>query len=244
MTGTVVNMLLVIIGSAVGLFFRSRIRQSLMDAIISVLGLAVLVIGISGAVKTEDLLCLIICLALGTFAGECMEIEKRLDSAGDALQGIFKRFTGKGEGRFTEGFVSASIMYCVGSMAVMGSLEAGVNGNYTILISKGIIDGVISVAFAAAMGVGVAFSALSVGIYQGSLTLLAEWAAPYLSQKTVTGISAVGSVVIIGIAVNMLELGNKRLRVGNMLPAVFLPLVYLPLADWFANFLKTSITFF
>jgi len=235
MTGTVVNMLLVVIGSAVGLLFRGRIKQSLMDGLISVLGLAVLVIGILGAVKTEDLLCLIISLVLGTLTGECLGIEKRLDRAGNALQGIFNRFAGKGESRFTDGFVSATILFCVGSMAIMGSLEAGVNGNYTILISKGILDGVMSVAFAAAMGVGVAFSAISVGIYQGSLTLLAVWAAPYLSQEAVTEISAAGSVVIIAIAFNILEMGRKKLRVGNMLPAVFFPLAYLPLTDWLAN---------
>ena len=235
MTGTVVNMLLVIIGSAVGLLFRGRIKQSLMDGLISVLGLAVLVIGILGAVKTEDLLCLIISLVLGTLTGECLGIEKRLDRAGNALQSIFNRFAGKGESRFTDGFVSATILFCVGSMAIMGSLEAGVNGNYTILISKGILDGVMSVAFAAAMGIGVAFSAISVGIYQGSLTLLAVWAAPYLSQEAVTEISAAGSVVIIAIAFNILEMGRKKLRVGNMLPAVFFPLAYLPLTDWLAN---------
>ena len=230
MTGTLVNVLLIVAGSLVGLIFRSRIKQKMTDALISVMGLAVLVTGISGAVKTNDLLCMIVSLALGTFAGECLNIEAKLERFGGFLHKIFKRFDKKNESRFTEGFVSATLLFCVGAMAVMGSLEAGINHNYGILFSKGIIDGVTSVAFAAAMGIGVMFSALTVGLYQGGLTLLSVWAAPFLSPETVLEMSAAGSVVIIGIAVNMLGLSKEKLRVGNMLPAIFIPLVYLPLA--------------
>ena len=233
MIGTAVNMLLILIGSAVGLVFRRKIKQSILDGLMAALGLAVLVIGISGSIRTEDLLCLIVCLALGTVIGECLKIEKQLDRAGNVFQSKLERLIGN-ESNFTEGFVSATLLFCVGSMAIMGSLEAGVNNDYSILISKGIIDGATSVAFSAAMGIGVAFSAISVGIYQGSLTLLASWAAPHLTPESIREMSAVGSVIIIGIGFNMIGMG-KKLRVGNMLPAVFLPLVYIPLAEWITN---------
>jgi len=233
MIGTAVNMLLILIGSAIGLLFRKKIKQSILDGLMTALGLAVLVIGVSGAIRTEDMLCLIICLALGTVFGECLKIETQLDRAGNAFQSKLKRLIGN-ESNFTEGFVSATLLFCVGSMAVMGSLEAGVNNDYSILISKGMIDGATSVAFSAAMGIGVAFSAISVGIYQGSLTLLASWAAPHLTPESIREMSAVGSVIIIGIGFNMMGIG-KKLRVGNMLPAVFLPLLYVPLVQWITN---------
>ena len=233
MIGTAVNMLLILIGSAIGLLFRKKIKQSILDGLMTALGLAVLVIGVSGAIRTEDMLCLIICLALGTVFGECLKIETQLDRAGNAFQSKLKRLIGN-ESNFTEGFVSATLLFCVGSMAVMGSLEAGVNNDYSILISKGMIDGATSVAFSAAMGIGVAFSAISVGIYQGSLTLLASWAAPHLTPESIREMSAVGSVIIIGIGFNMMGIG-KKLRVGNMLPAVFLPLLYIPLVQWITN---------
>ena len=229
MLGTIANVILILAGGAAGLIFKNKLNKKTADALTAAMGLAVLVIGITGAIKSEDLLCMIVSLAAGTIAGELADIEKRLDSAGNALKKLFVRLSGKEESRFTEGFVSASLLYCVGAMAVMGSLEAGVNQNYTILISKGIIDCVISVTLAAAMGVGVLFSALTVGLYQGGLTLLAEWVAPFISQEALTEMSSAGGVVIIGIAVNMLGLTKERLRVGNMLPAAFVPLAYVPL---------------
>ena len=239
MTGTLVNVLLIIVGSIIGLLFRRKLKQRILDGLMSVMGIAVLVIGVTGAVKTGDMLCMIVSLAIGTFVGEGLNIEKRLESAGNAMHKLFSRFnTSSTDNRFTEGFVSATVLFCVGAMAVMGSLEAGVSHDYTILFSKGIIDGVTSIAFAAALGIGVIFSAVSVGIYQGAITLLAVWVAPYLSQTAVAEMSAAGSVVIIGIAINMLGLGKKKLNVGNMLPSVFIPLAYIPLVEWISGLIK------
>lgn len=135
-------------------------------------------------------------------------------------------------GRFTEGFVTATLLFCVGSMAVMGSLEAGINHNYSIIISKGVIDGVTAITFAATMGIGVAFSTIPLLLYQGGITLLAGAVAPFLSDAVVVEMSAVGGVMLLGLAANMLDLVKERIRVGNMLPALFLPLLYLPLAQW------------
>lgn len=232
MLGTLINVALVILGSIAGLVFRNRIDGESTKKIMTVLGLAVMVIGISGAVKTENTLCLIICLILGTLLGELLRIEDRLDNVGEILR---RRFAKGGSSRFTEGFVSASVLFCVGSMAIMGSLEAGINRDYTLLISKGVMDGVAALTLSAAMGVGVMFSAVPILIYQGGLTILAGLVAPYLSDAVVIEMTAVGSTMIIAIAINMMGLPPEKIKVGNMLPAVFLPLLYIPLTDWIAG---------
>jgi len=230
MIATIINCILVLIGSFVGILFKNRISQRLAISITHALGLCVLGIGISSAVKTQNVLCVIICMVVGTLLGEALNIEGRLDGAGEYLR---VKLVKQGENsRFTEGFVTASVLYCVGSMAIMGALEAGINHNYSILISKGVIDGVTSISFAAAMGVGVAFSVVPMLIYQGALTLLASVAGPYLGAAVVIEMSAVGGTIIAGIAINMLGLGKNKLRVGNLLPAIFLPIAYIPLVNW------------
>lgn len=227
---TVINCILILLGSLAGILFKNRISQRLTISITHALGLCVLGIGITSAVKTENTLCVIVCLVVGTLLGEALDIEGRLDGAGEFLH---SKVVKQGENsRFTEGFVTASVLYCVGSMAIMGALEAGINQNYSILISKGVIDGVTSISFAAAMGAGVAFSVLPLLIYQGALTLLASVVGPYLGAAVVTEMSAAGGTIIIGIAINMLGLGKGKLRVGNMLPAIFLPIAYIPLVSW------------
>lgn len=234
MLGTVVNCILVLVGSAIGLLFKNRISPAFSDILVTALGLCVLGIGFRNAIGTADTLCVIICMVLGTVLGEALGIEARLDRMGNALRGHVDQ---GGSGRFTEGFVNASVLFCVGSMAVMGSLDAGLRHNYDILISKGVIDGVTSITFAAAMGIGTAFSVIPLFLYQGSLTLLAGVAGPYLSDMVVTEMCAVGGTIIVGIGFNMLSFSNRKLRVGNMLPAIFLPIAYVPLSAWITQHL-------
>lgn len=230
MPATLINAALVLLGSAVGLVFRGKIPQRFTQLITLALGLCVLVIGIDAALDTADTLCVIVCMVVGTILGELIDIERHMDNIGERLKA---RLAAKGEGnsRFSEGFVSASVLFCVGAMAINGSLAAGLNGDWSIIVSKGVIDGVTSISFAAAMGVGVAFSVIPLALYQGGLTLLASVVGPYLSPELVAEMSAVGGLLIIGIAVNMLGLGREKIRVGNMLPAVFFPAVYLPLRE-------------
>lgn len=192
------------------------------------LGLCVLGIGISNMIRTNDTLCVIICMVLGTLLGEGLNIEKRMDGLGGVLRR--KLIRGEGNNRFVEGFVNASVLFCVGAMAINGSMEAGMNHNYDIIISKAVIDGVTSITFAAAMGVGVAFSALPILAYQGGLTLIFSLVGQGIAPEIVTEMSAVGGTIIVGIGINMLGLPKEKIRVGNMLPAIFLPLVYLPAA--------------
>ena len=236
MIATFINASLVVLGSIIGLLFQKKISQRLCDALIIVLGLCVLAIGITSAIGTKDTLCVILCMAVGTLLGEAINIEKRMDRAGDALKRRLAKEDGE-HSRFTESFVSATVLFCVGAMAINGSLEAGLHGNYSILISKGVIDGITSITFAAAMGVGVVFSVIPLILYQGALTLLAAWVGPYLGSAVTTEMSAVGGVIIIGIGLNMLGLPRKKLRVGNMLPAIFLPILYVPLSNWLSGLL-------
>jgi uncharacterized membrane protein YqgA involved in biofilm formation len=229
---TIVNALLILAGSMLGIVLRGRLSAALSLRLTQALGLCVLVIGMQSAVGSQDLLCVIVCMVLGTLLGEALGIEDRLDSVGELLRRTLAR---KGENsQFTQGFVSASVLFCVGSMAIMGSLEAGLNQNYTILISKGVIDGVTAITLAASFGVGVACSALPLLLYQGGLTLLSSAVGPLLAGQaaSIAALSAVGGVVIVGIAFNMLQLSDQKIRVGNMLPAVFLPFLYTPLVQW------------
>lgn len=229
MLATVINVALVLLGSALGLAFKNRISPRFASILTCALGLCVLGIGISGMIGTADTLCVIVCMVAGTLLGEALNIEKRMDGLGDLLRRRLIR--GEGNSRFAEGFVNASVLFCVGAMAINGSMQAGMLGRYDILISKGVIDGVTAITFAAAMGVGVAFSAVPLFLYQGGLTLIFALAGQGMDPAVVTEMNAVGGTIIVGIALNMLGLPREKIRVGNMLPAIFLPIGYIPLAN-------------
>lgn len=228
MIATVVNVALVLVGSVLGLLFRRFISQKMVSVLTHALCLCVAGIGISSLVGTQDMLCVIVCMVVGTLLGQGLDIEARLERGGEWLRQ--RADQGNPNSRFTESFVSAALLFCVGAMAITGSIEAGLNQNYSILLSKGVIDGVSAISFAATMGLGVAFSVIPLFLYQGAITLLAGWAGPYLPQAVIVEMSAVGGALIVGIAINMLGLGREKIQVGNMLPAMFLPLVYFPIS--------------
>ena len=235
MIATMINVAFVLIGSGLGLAFKNLISARLMAILPQALGLCVLGVGVSSMVGTEDMLCVIVCMVAGTVIGHAVDIEGSLEGAGNLLQVRMAR--GGGDSRFTEGFVTASLLFCVGAMAITGSIEAGLNHNYGIIVSKGVIDGVTAISFTATMGIGVAFSAIPLLLYQGGITLLAAWVGPYLPAAVVTEMTAVGGVLIVAIAFNMLGLGREKIKVGNMLPAMFLPIAYIPLAQWLTQLL-------
>lgn len=225
---TVVNVALVLVGSVLGLLFRRFISQKMVSVLTHALGLCVAGIGISSLVDTQDMLCVIVCMVVGTVVGQGLDIEARLERGGEWLRQ--RADQGNPNSRFTESFVSAALLFCVGAMAITGSIEAGLNQDYSILLSKGVIDGVSAISFAATMGIGVAFSVIPLFLYQGAITLLAGRAGPHLPQTVIVEMSAVGGALIVGIAINMLGLGREKIKVGNMLPAMFLPLVYFPIS--------------
>lgn len=234
MIAVLVNVATVLLGSTVGLIFRNKINEKFTKAVISALALVTILIGLGSALDTADILCVIICMALGTIIGELIRIDDGIEGAGNFIKS--KLLKGKSrENRFTEGFVTACIVFCVGSMTIMGSFESGINGNNSIIYAKSALDFVSSMMFAAAMGMGVPFAALFVLVFQGALTLLAGVLAPFLSAAVVTEMSAVGGTILVGMGINMLELSSKRIKVANMLPAIFLPIAYIPLSTWITS---------
>ncbi len=220
MLGTVVNTLSIIAGSLIGLFFRNSISATTSQTVLHGIGLAVVLIGIKTALQTDAILMVIVSLAVGSFIGEQLRIEERLERFGNW---IGQRLAKDGSD-LSKGFVSATLLYCVGAMAIVGSLESGLSGNHQTLFAKSILDGIGSILLASTLGVGVLFSALSVLVYQGLITLTASAIQPLLLPAVVAQMSAVGGLLILAIGLGLLEI--KKLKIGNMLPAIFVPLLY------------------
>ncbi len=225
--GTTVNALAIVAGGLMGLFFSRFVPKSHADTAIQAVGLVVLFMGLKMAWKTDEYILLICSLAFGTAVGGLIRIEDRMNRLGDRLEA---RFRGAGEG-FAKAFVFTSLLFCVGSMAVVGSLESGLTGNHDILFAKSVLDGLGSVLFAATMGIGVLFSAAAVFLYQGTIAVTASFAGKLLTPEVITQISAVGGLLIVGMGLNML--GVSKIKVGDMLPAVFIPLlVHILVSLW------------
>lgn len=220
MFGTIVNVFAIIAGSLTGVALSGGIPKKYTDTIMEGIGLAVILIGLKGALKSDDLLLVIFSLVIGSIIGEFLKIEDRLERMGRWLE---TRFSKAGDG-IAKGFVTASLIYCVGSMAIVGALESGLTGNHQTLFAKSVLDGVSAVVFASTFGIGVLFSAVPVLLYQGSITLTASLIKPLLTPVVVTQMSAVGGLLIVGIGLNLLEI--RKIKVGNMLPAIGIPLIY------------------
>lgn len=222
MQGTAVNAAAIVIGSVVGLKAGHLIPPRVRGTVMAGVGLAVLLIGCQLALKSREPLIIIGCLIGGGILGELMRIEERLEGLGNWIGDRFK-----GSGQVAEGFVTASLLFCVGAMAIMGSLQDGLGSRPEILYAKAALDGITSVALASTLGVGVLFSALAVFAYQGAITLSATLAQQLMTPAVVQEMNAVGGLLILAIGLDLL--GMKRVPVGNLLPAVFLapPLVML-----------------
>lgn len=212
--GTVVNIAAVIIGGLVGCWVGNFLTERTRNTLMAGLGLAVLLVGIQLALQSQQILVVIGSLILGGLLGELLGIEKRLEAFGLGLQ---KRFSNKGP--LAEGFVTASLLYCVGAMAIMGALQDGLGGKPTILYAKAMLDGVASVALASTLGIGVLLSVGPLLLYQGGITLAAEMSQAILTEPVITEMNAVGGLLIVAISVDLM--GIKRLPVGNLLPGVF-----------------------
>lgn len=237
--GTIVNTAAILVGGTAGTLIKNGLGQKYKNIVMQTIGLSVFIIGISGALQgiyavnkagnldRQYITLMIASLVIGGIVGELVRIEDRLDSIGKWFQGRFS----KGNGSFSEGFVTASLVYCVGAMAIVGSLEDGLSGNTATLFAKSILDGVTAMIFASSLGIGVAFSALPVLVYQGSITLLAGVLKPWMTDIVISQTSLVGGVLILGIGLNLLEI--TKIKVGNMLPAVFIPILYQAILSLF-----------
>lgn len=225
MTGTFINVTAIIVGGLLGIFFGAWLSDNLKNTVVAGMGLFTTAIGFEMFLKTENPLVVLGALIVGGLLGEWWEIENRIQLLGIWLE---KRVTGGSEGsssRFVRGFLSASLLFCTGPMAVLGSISDGLRGDYLTLSIKSVLDGFISIAFASTLGIGVAFSALPVFAYQGSISLLAAQLNTIISNSMMNELTATGGILLIGIGISSL-LEIKKIRVGSFLPAlVFAPLI-------------------
>lgn len=223
MTGTIINTIAVLLGTAIGLIMKRGLSEKLADTVMKGLGLCTLYLGISGSLKGENSMILIISMVIGALIGQGLDLDGKINRFGEWLERHFKSRNGETVS-IAQGFVSASLLFCVGAMTIVGSLQAGLTGDYSMLLNKSILDFVAAIIFASTLGLGVLFSAAFVFLYQGSITLFAQWLSPLLSNESVVNeMTCVGSVIIIGLAFNML--GITKLKVMNYVPAVFLPIL-------------------
>ena len=230
--GTIVNCITVIAGTTVGIFLKSGLPERFERIIMQGLGLCTCFIGIGGAVSglltvqdgsvsTQHTMLLVLSMVLGALLGEACNIEKRLDSFGSWCQ---TRFTKGNDSKFVEGFVASSLLFCVGAMSIVGALQDGLNGDPSILLAKSVLDGVAAIVFAASLGKGVYLTVLTILVYQGGITLLAGFIRPWLTDAVIGQMSCIGSVLIFGISIN--QIFGKKINVGNLLPAIFMPVVF------------------
>lgn len=219
--GSIANAAAIIVCGIIGSFLKKGLPKRYGDLVIASLGFFTVMLGVSFAMKTQHPLVVIFSLLIGAAIGEWIDIEKRMDNLGNSVQEKLKGF----KGNFSQGFVTASLLFCVGSMAIMGSLQSGLTNNHSTLYTKAVMDGVISVVFASTLGIGVAASAVPVFIYQGAITLLASFLQPYLSPEVVLEMTAVGGILLMGVGSNILEI--KKVKVGNLIPAIFVPIIIM-----------------
>lgn len=230
MIGTIVNSAAIVLGGLIGSLFGEKIGERYTKPLLTAMAFVVAIIGIQGAMGTSSILIVVICMVIGLVVGIAFRLDDRINGLGDKIK---DRLAGTKicKGQFSDAIVTSSLIFCVGSMAILGSIQAGLNKDYSTLFAKAVIDGVSSVAFAAALGPGVILSAIPVFIIQGAITLLAGVAEPYLTSEIITEMSAVGGPVFLAMSVNMLELRQERIKIGDMIPAILMPIVYFPVAE-------------
>ncbi|MDI3477391.1 MAG: uncharacterized protein PWQ59_916 [Thermoanaerobacterium sp.] len=221
MIGTLVNAASIVAGSIAGTLFKIGIPDRVKTTVMHAISLSVLIIGFDSALKYKNLLLVIISLAIGGILGELLDIEKKLNEFGNFLE---RRLARGSESRISEGFVTASLIYCVGAMAIVGALKDGLQGDHSILFAKSMLDGISSIIFASTLGIGVMISSISVLVYQGLITICASLLKSLLTANVVADMSAIGGILIIGISLNMLDL--TKIKIGNLLPSIFVPIVY------------------
>lgn len=234
MTGTLINIAAVLAGGSLGLLFGTRLKEKVRFSVIAAMGLFTAVTGIKMFIETKNPLVVLGALLIGSLLGEWWQIEDGLHFLGDWLEKLYNKTTGNPgkinaefRSRFVRGFLTASLLFCVGPMTILGSLQDGLNGDYALLAIKSVLDGFAALAFASTLGVGVLFSVVVILIYQGGLSLLAAQLSPLISTDMMTELNATGGVILVGIAISSL-LEIKAIRVGNFLPA----LLIAPLLVW------------
>lgn len=225
MIGVLVNTATVIIGSLIGLLFKKSISRRFTDAIMLGIGLCTIYIGISGALEGENTLILILSIVLGAAMGTGLDIDKRINDLGDWIEKRFKKADGNSVS-VAEGFVTASLLFCIGAMTIVGSLNAGLTGDNEMLFTKSLLDLISSLILSVSLGIGVMFAAAFVFAFQGSIVLLAQSLQPILTDSAIAEITCAGSLLILALGLNLI--GLTKIKVANYLPAI----VVAPLLSW------------
>lgn len=232
--GTIANTIAVIIGGGIGLFLKKGIKKSLQDSLLQAMGIAVLFIGIGGTLsqmlvfkdghlETTGTMLMIFSLLIGTLIGEIINIEAKLEKLGEFARKILHADE---QSKFVDAFVTVTLVICIGAMAIIGALQDGLSGDYNLLLTKAILDSVICMVFASTMGAGVLLAALPLFIYQGLITLCASFISPYLTTAMINDICYIGNILITIIGINLTFNNIIHIRVGNMLLALIVPVVY------------------
>ena len=219
--GAIVNCLAIILGGSVGLFLKKGIPEKIGNTVVNGVALCVMLIGISGALEGKNTLITIVSIAIGAVIGELIDIDALINRAAKGIEDKLNRKGGNV--RFAKGFVTATLLFCVGAMAIVGSLDSGLPGDNTTLYTKSLLDGITAIIFAANFGVGVLASSVPILIYQGGITLLASLVAPLLSDVIIAEMTCVGSLLIIALSLNMLKI--TEIKVANYIPAIFIPII-------------------
>lgn len=232
--GTIVNTAAVIVGGGIGLLLKKGLKDSLQDSLMKVLGTATFFIGVGGTLSqmlvlkdgrltVEGTMLMIFSLLLGTLFGEAIAIEDKLEKLGEFARKVLHADK---KSQFVDAFVTVTLVICVGALAILGAIQDGLSGDYSLLFTKAILDAVICMVFASTMGFGVLLAALPLFIYQGGITLGAGFIAPYLTEAMINDICFIGNILITLIGVNLVFAKVIRVRVGNMLPAIVVPILY------------------
>lgn len=233
MTGTIVNVLTILAGGGIGLILKKGIREDISDMVMKGLALCSMYIGITSALEGENTLVTILSIVVGVIIGGMLDLDGKLNRFADGLE---KRFQKEGEkASIAEGFITASLVFCVGAMTIVGSLQSGLTGDHTMLFTKATLDFVSSMIFASSLGIGVLFASVFVLVFQGGITLLAHWVAPFLTEGVICEMTCAGGLLILGLGLNMI--GLTKLKLMNYLPAIFLPIGLVPLAEWIGKLL-------
>ncbi len=230
--GTIINTLAVVVGGLIGMCLKNGLKKNLQDILMQACGVATIFIGASGTlakmfvieegtISTQGTMLLIFSLVLGGIAGEAINIEEKMDSIGEKIKRAVKA---EKDNLFVEGFVNVSLIICVGAMAIVGSIQDGISGDYSLLMTKAVLDLVIVVVFASTYGLGAVFSAVPIFLYQGGITLIAAIGGSFLSDAIISDLSFIGNALIFCVGVNIAF--GKKFRVGNMLPALIVPVIY------------------
>jgi uncharacterized membrane protein YqgA involved in biofilm formation len=220
MFGNIVNAFAIIVGSLIGIFIKKEIPENIKDTIMNGLALCSFLVGVLGITKASNVMLIIFSIVIGAVIGEVIGIENFLDRFGKSIENKFKS---KGS-NIAQAFVASTLITCVGSMAIVGALESGLTGNHTTLFTKALLDFVTTIIFSSSLGIGVIFSSISVIVYQGTITLFASLLKVLLVPNIINDITAVGSLIIIGLSLNILKATN--IKVANLLPAVLVPVIY------------------